>query len=344
MRTAVFLILIIAISCKPSENKKSGENSLQPQGKPASGITKFEGKAALLIQQLRDQGDYVNSRQYPSMIKPATVYAEIDSNNLVIDLRNQETFQKGHIKGAINVEMNNLISYFENDIIPFKFDKIILVSSGGQKTSYATSLLRLVGYGNVYSMRWGMAGWNSDFAGHVRDHNLSSDFQDKLLTESPEKPASANQPHIESASTTGEELLKERVSELLSLSPKQIFIKSPELFENPDKYFIVNFERKDKYEAGHIPGAYRYKQQGTLGIPSEMGTLPIDQTIVMYCGTGMSSAFAAAYLRLFGYDARSLSYGNNSFMHQKMLDEKEALSWHPFTDDLPGEFPYVKGN
>jgi rhodanese-related sulfurtransferase len=147
---------------------------------------------------------------------------------------------------------------------------------------------------------------------------------------------------IRTSAETGEELLRKRVEILLTTAHSDIFISSKVLLEDPGQYFIINFERKDKYEAGHIPGAYRYKQQGTLGIPSEMATLPVDSPILLYCGTGMSSAFAVAYLRLFGYDARSLSYGNNSFMHQKMIDERESLSWHPFTSDIPGEYPYVK--
>ena len=201
-----------------------------------------------------------------------------------------------------------------------------------------------MGYGNVYSMRWGMSGWNSDFSGYLWDRFISSEYQARLVSEISAKPASDKQPPLKSGSGNGEEILRERVSILLSQSPKDIFISSKTVFEDPEQYFVINWERKDKYEAGHIPGAIRYKPQGTLGIPAEMGTLPSDQTIVLYCGTGMSSAFAAGYLRMFGYDARSLSYGNNSFMHQKMLDEKETLSWHPFTENIQQDLPYVKGN
>ena len=46
------------------------------------------------------------------------------------------------------------------DIKPFEFDRIVLVSNDGQHASYTTSLLRLMGYGNVYALRWGMSGWN----------------------------------------------------------------------------------------------------------------------------------------------------------------------------------------
>ncbi len=343
IRTFFFLLLLILVSCKPSGEKQSGQ-STESIPQTATVISSFDGSAAILLQQLRDQGDYVNSRQYPSMIKPETVYSELEGNILIVDLRSEEKFSGGHIKGAVNVTMEKLLPYFENDIIPFQYDKIVLVCNGGQRTSYSTQLLRLMGYGNVYSMRWGMSGWHSDFAGYLWERVISSDHQEQLVPDVSEKPATANQPPLQSNLENGEELLRERVSTLLSQSPKDIFISKTEVFENPGQYFIINWERRDKYKAGHIPDAIRYKPQGTLGIPAEMGTLPTDKTIVLYCGTGMSSAFATGYLRLFGYDARSLSYGNNSFMHQKMLDEQEVLSWHPYTNEMVQDLPYVKGN
>ena len=75
-----------------------------------------------------------------------------------------------------------------------------------------------------------------------------------------------------------------------------------------------------------------------------MRTIPTNQSVVVYCGTGHNSQFAVAYLRLFGYDAKSMNYGNNGFMHQKMMEEKEALSWHPYTAEDTQDFPYESGN
>jgi hypothetical protein len=63
---------------------------------------------------------------------------------------------------------------------------------------------------------------------------------------------------------------------------------------------------------------------------------------VIYCGTGHNSGFATAYLRLLGYDARTLKYGNNGFMYDKMIRERTALSWLPFTVDDVNDFPVVK--
>ena len=119
-------------------------------------------------------------------------------------------------------------------------------------------------------------------------------------------------------------------------------ITADDIFADPGKYFVINLERKDKYDSGHIPGAVRYKPESTLGFTDMMSTIPFDKTVVVYCGTGHNSAFASAFLRLFGYDARTLRYGNNSFMYDKMVSEKSELSWLPFTLAESNEFPVVK--
>lgn len=347
IRTSVFFLMILLASCtsrngRQNETGSSAGESPGDQAPAVAALSSFQGPAELLLKQLKEQGDYVNSRQYPSMIKPATVYEELGGNLHIVDLRTSDRYGAGHIKGAVNIQMSGLLAHFEDEIIPFKFDKIILVDDGGQRSSFATNLLRLMGYGNVYSMRWGMSGWNSDFSGNLRKNILSARFEDRLETGDVNKPDRAVQPGFATTAETGEDILKERVATLLKSDDSELFVSCDDVFADPDKYYVVNWERRDKYESGHIPGAIRYKPQGTLGIPAEMGTLPTDKTIVLYCGTGMSSAFASAYLRLFGYDARSLIYGNNSFMHEKMLADRVELSWQPFTAEIQEDFPYEK--
>jgi hypothetical protein len=64
--------------------------------------------------------------------------------------------------------------------------------------------------------------------------------------------------------------------------------------------------------------------------------------VVIYCGTGHNSGFVTAYLRLFGYDAYTLKYGNNGFMYDLMVRDRASLSWLPFTEDDINDFSYVK--
>jgi rhodanese-related sulfurtransferase len=170
---------------------------------------------------------------------------------------------------------------------------------------------------------------------------LSGKYENQLDTVGHEPPQGSTMPDLKTGMTTGEEIGAARFKLLFSQGASDVLITSDEVFSNPDKYFVINLERKDKYESGHIPGAVRYKPESTLGFTDQMASIPPDKTVVVYCGTGHNSAFATAFLRLFGYDARTLKYGNNSFMHEKMVARKETLSWLPFTQADVNNFETV---
>ncbi|HWS00621.1 MAG TPA: rhodanese-like domain-containing protein, partial [Prolixibacteraceae bacterium] len=149
-------------------------------------------------------------------------------------------------------------------------------------------------------------------------------------------------PLLNTGKTTGEEIMTARFNSLFAAGYNDAFITADQVFEQPKSYYTINFERKDKYDAGHIPGAVRYKTNGTLGIVAEMQSIPSESAVAIYCGTGHNSGFVTAYLRLFGYDAKTILYGNNAFMHSKMLQDKKLLSWLPFSESEIENFPFVK--
>ena len=299
-------------------------------------------ETSLLLKDLVDNGDYVNTKDFPSLIKASIVQESLDKNILVIDLRSSKLFSEGHIQGALNKKFEELPAYFETGIKPFKYDKIIMVSEDGQVSSYATSLLRLMGYGNVFSMRWGMSAWNLKYAKEGWLKDVSGKFEANLENLTNEKPASKGMPDLKTGKVTGQEIGDARFHQLFKEGTGNILITADEVFSNPQKYYIINLERKDKYEDGHIPGAVRYKPEATLGFIDEMASIPTDKSVVVYCGTGHNSGFATAYLRLFGYNARTLKYGNNSFMYDKMIKNRAALSWLPFTTSDVNNFEVVK--
>lgn len=332
-------ILMVSIySCesgKPEEKEKAVVQTIDP-----AALVGTETK--LLLDYLNELGDYVNSRSFPSLIKAESVFKGLGNDQLILDIRSEELFAEGHIKGAIRIDFSTLPAYFEKEIVPFEFDKIVIISEDGQSSSYATSLLRLMGYGNVFSMRWGMSGWNTDFA---KDHWLKavgSTHQGQLVSDIYQKATPQKLPELNTGKTTGEEILLDRVNELFSEGADVAHITADEVFANMDNYYIMNYIRRDKYEDGHIPGAIRYKPQATLGIVTEMSTIPQDKESIVYCGTGHTSEFVTAYLRLFGYDAYTLIYGTNAFMYDKMIKERASLSYKPFTDDEIMGFEYVK--
>lgn len=335
------VLLVFFISCtgggdktKPAEVLKSTQVKVEP--------VEINDEAKALLSYLEEMGDYVNGRNFPSMIKATSVYDELDKNNHILDLRDSEAFAKGHIKGAMNVSFTQLPEYFTKTIKPFEFERIILVCYSGQMSSYSTSLLRLMGYGNVYAMRWGMSGWSKESADNTWFDVVSSKFESQLESEVNEKGPLVDLPKMNTAKTSGEEILTARFNSLFEAGFLDAVISANMVFGQANKYYTINYDRRDKYEAGHIPGSIRYKPNGTLGIISEMQTIPSDKEVVVYCGTGHNSSFVTAYLRLFGYNAKTLIFGNNSFMYDKMIQEKSTLSWLPFTEAEIGNYPTVK--
>jgi rhodanese-related sulfurtransferase len=336
--TFLFVLLaLVAAGCTGNKGEKKQEAAKETAVAPSVGQ-----ETLLLLKDLEAGGDYVNSQQFPSLIKASIVYEELDSNNLIIDLRPQELYAKGHIRGAVSKNFSELPEYFESGIKPFEYDKIILVCDDGQVSSYTTALLRLMGYGNVYAMRWGMGGWNKAYAEEGWLKGSAGKYEDRLEITSNEPPAPTGMPVISTGFTSGNEIADARFKKLFEEGDANVLITADEVFSNPEKYFVINLERKDKYDNGHIPGAVRYKPESTLGFPDMMATIPSDRTVVIYCGTGHNSAFASAFLRLFGYDARTLRYGNNSFMYDRMVKERSTLSWLPFSLAESNDFPVVR--
>lgn len=340
-----FLIFLLIVAISSCTGKKTGETKTE-QAPAATEIVKTPvtvgNETALLLKELKETGDYVNSQNFPSLIKASIVHENLGKNMLVVDLRTPELFKKGHIKGAVNKQLSELPEYFESGIKPFEYEKIVMVCNSGSLASYTTSLLRMMGYGNVYAMRWGMSSWNKSFADEGWLKNVSGKYESALEKTVHERVPGTSLPELKTGLSTGTDIAQARFRKLFEEGEKNIAINADDVFSDPSKYYVINLERKDKYEDGHIPGAIRYKPESTLGFTDEMASIPEGKTVVVYCGTGHNSGFATAYLRLFGYDARTLRYGNNSFMYDKMVSQRTQLSWLPFTTEEVNDFEVVK--
>jgi rhodanese-related sulfurtransferase len=253
----------------------------------------------------------------------------------IIDIRADSWFDYGHIKNAANVKAKNLLTYFENTIKPSDFDKIVMVCYSGQSASYYASLLRLAGYDNVYSMKWGMSSWREDFANNSWKKNIKNDFASKIETKEKTKPELGSHPNLNTGKTEAKDILRVRLEELFATPYKEFIIKSLDVFENPNNYYIVNYWDQEKCE-GHIPGALHYTPNASLS--KDLLTLPTDEKIVIYEATGQKAAYIVAYLNVLGYNTGNLAYGENSFMN-KVLKEKGRDA---FTKKEINMFPVIE--
>ena len=79
----------------------------------------------------------------------------------IVDIRDNTTFNNGHIQGANNIAFADILTEAGNA----NGKPILVVCFTGQTACYATSLLRMYGYDDTQALKWGMSGWNSATAG-----------------------------------------------------------------------------------------------------------------------------------------------------------------------------------
>jgi rhodanese-related sulfurtransferase len=270
-------------------------------------------EAKILAEYLEANGDYINTSA------PAIMTAqEIRDMQLanptkiyVIDIRSASDYStKGHIPGAINVAIKDIVTHIKS-ITTSSYDRIAVACYSGQTAGYAVSLLRLLGYTNVYSMKWGMTSWNAS-CGDSWSTSIGNNYTG-LVTTATAKAAAGELPTLNTGKTTGKEILEARITQLLSSADPfgDIKITWGTVTGSLSNYYIVNYWPQAQYDLGHLPGAIQYTPKSDLKLSNNLKTLPTNKTIVLYCYTGQTSAQVVTYLKLLGYDAKSLLFGIN---------------------------------
>ena len=288
-----------------------------------------------LLGYLESNSNFIGDEVFP------IIEAEEVKNNLkspkyhVIDIRSESWFEYGHIKGAKNLKAEDLLSYFESGFVPADFEKIVLVCYSGQSASYFTGLLRIAGYNNVYSMKWGMSSWREDFAKDSWLKNVNNDYASKVETTENAKPVNDSHPVLNTGKSDPKDILKARLVELFKVPYKEFIIKPADVFETTNNYFVINFTEKENYDSGHIAGAINYLPGSSLTAQTDLLTLPTDKKIVVYDATGHKSAYVVAYLNVLGYNTGNLAYGANGFMNANLKSQhldvfsKKTINMYP---------------
>jgi len=315
---------ILLVNNSYKQNKLISENSTLEESKmPPS---EFE----LLANYLEAHGNFINSELAPALISASDLKENLHNNkNLVIDIRTPTWYARGHVEGAKNVQPVELLNYFENKIDPSNFDKITMVCYSGQSASYYTSLLRLYGFDNVYSLKWGMGSWADELASLTWEKNAKDELNQTLEETANTKPANGVYPFLTTNKKEASEILKTRIKEAFAKSYREFIVSSPAIFENLEDYFIVNYVDEDVYNAGHLKGAIHYQPNKDLALGTNLSTLPNHKKILVNSDTGFPSAYVVAYLHILGYEVYNLAYGNNSYMNSKLVEK----GWNGWTKE-----------
>jgi len=303
------------------------------------GQTNLDNESNALVNFLEESGDYINSAESPALID-ANEVAENTQKYLVLDIRSNDDYVAGHIDGAINTPANQVLQYLELTESAAAYEKVVIACYSGQNASYIAAVLRMLGYGNVYALRFGMSSWNKATASHWLD-NISNKYVGELEQKGNSKNPKTTLPQLNTESTSAYDVLYKQAFRLLDEGLNAAKIKADEVFAEPAKYYIVNYWPLEQYAVGHIPGAVQYQPKKTLATARDLTTLPTDKPIVVYCYTGQNAAFVTAFLRILGYDAKVLLYGANSFMNGKM--KSDPILGNAFSAEKINNFPLVEG-
>ena len=300
-------------------------------------------KNLLLLDWFEKNGNYINSPEIPSIMDAQNVWAMREENIHIIDLREPEDFRDAHIEHAVNLKQSQVFDYFKNSIDPASFKGIFLVCYDLSISGYVAGVLRLLGYDNVFAIRFGMSGWDRSIAEKHWLAAVSSHLVGKLETSGFPMNKAGDYAGIMAHAETGFEIALERAEAALQHKPHEFTTTIAEFLENPKGFYTICYWPEDKYMSnGHLPGAVQYDPKKSLSRDTYLNTLPTDKPVLVYCYSGQHSTFVAAYLRMLGYDARSLAYGANGFIHEVMA-RTEPRPTRTFTENLIQNLPVVKG-
>ena len=84
----------------------------------------------------------------------------------ILDVREPNEFEEGHLKGAINIPRGflevkaDLEHYKRDERLADRTQKIVCYCGGGHRSALAAKTLQEMGFDSVVSMKEGWTGWN----------------------------------------------------------------------------------------------------------------------------------------------------------------------------------------
>ena len=215
--------------------------------------------------------------------KPAT---------LLLDVRQPEEYQAGHLEGAFNVPIRELSQNL--DLLPDLSADIVVICKGGGRATLAATTLGVLGYQNVRILKGGYDAWAAAELPSTTDV-----FNAQAGTAPVFDPA-----------------VFEAVDTYLTTLPEGFGMVSPqnlasELMDNPP--VLIDVRSADEWNAGYIDSAQHIWVNEFM---SHQDQWPADKNadIVIYCGSGYRGGIATVMMRLAGYtNVRNLSGGSNAW-------------------------------
>lgn len=208
----------------------------------------------------------------------------------VIDVREpSELEENGHIPGAVNIPLKTLAD--NPALLPADLDApIVVYCKSGTRSTYAWTILNLLGYTNVRNMTAGMDGWIAAELGVEEGIVAAEEISTPIIFD---------------------EKLYAAVKDFANNPPEGwATIKNVDVNEmlvNAEEFVLIDARRADEYEAGYVDPAVNIPLEEVV---ARMAEIDPNAKTVVYCKSGIRSLIYTIALRLNGYsDVLSMSGG-----------------------------------
>ena len=306
------------------------------------------------------------SGQMPAMVNVQELYNNIN-NYLIIDIRDESDYSVAHIPSSVNISPENIYNYFK-DIKNTDYQKIVIVSLTGQKAAYVSTLLRLLGNNNVYSLNYGLGYWNSQFANIWIESKASSQnvsfYRNNFPPVKLYSVSNIPSDFFDDDDMSLDEKIDFRVNNLLknSISNFQasldefesnydkkrrrynncsiIYYGDPTIFNFVYSYTVIIRDQGFYVNTFGLNQNFTLRPEGTLpynidniGLEQDLLSIPTNRIIYLYSINGQESAALAAYLNILGYNVKSIRFGAHA-MYSKYFYNKAINGNRFWTDEI----------
>lgn len=240
---------------------------------------------------------FANKPNHNYKIKQDEFIAKVKANEdmIILDIRSDKDYKKGHVKGAINVPWGPAIA---ENLTKISQDKDVYVYCySGQTAGQAVMTLNLAGI-KAKSVNLGFNFGISKVEGY---EDVKEETVNEFGTDTYDVPS-----EVQTALTNyynGLEDVKDTKFKNYKVSEDNL----KAMIDSKEDFYLLSIRSEKDYNEGHIEGANNIPWGA--GMETKFSTLPKDKKVVVYCYTGQTAGQTVAALRLLGYDAVSLNGG-----------------------------------
>ncbi len=112
----------------------------------------------LLIQELFD-----SALKKFGFVSPLLAVTKMnDGNTVVIDVREYDEFNKGHIESAVNLPLSKIKDHTAS-LEAYKNNQVLIICQEGSRSSSAGKIITKAGLNDVFVITGGMQAWQEDY-------------------------------------------------------------------------------------------------------------------------------------------------------------------------------------